>query len=94
MDVSLYVKEGEELKFLKVPQYIVKDLLRDRLSKSELSRIDRLAEKTKVPKIFRSGSVIVDFSNKSAQCFHAGLNIKDLEPTWDVRTEKVTLRNY
>lgn len=94
MDVNLYVKNGEGFKVLKVPHYVIKDLLRDRLSKSELDRIDRLAEKTKTPKIFKSGSVVIDFSNKSAQCFHAGINIKELEPTWNVQIEEVNLNNY
>lgn len=94
MDVELYVKNGGSFKVLKVPDYIVKDLLRDRLSKSELNRINRFAEITKTPKVFKSGSVVIDFSNKTAQCFHAGLNIRELEPTWDVQMEKVTLKNY
>lgn len=90
MDLSLYVKEGEQLKVLKVPQYVVKDLLRDRLSKSEVDRIHRFAEKTKSPRVFKPKSVIVDFSAKTAQCFQAGLNVTDLEPTWDVKVEDVT----
>ena len=94
MELSLYVKEGEGLKVLKVPQYVVKDLLRDRLSKSELNRINRLAEKTPEPKVFKSKSVIVDFSSKTARCFDARLNLEHLEPTWNVQTEKVTLGNY
>jgi len=94
MELSLYIKDGEKLKVLKVPHYVVKDLVRDRLSKSEIDRIHRFAEKTKTPKTFRSGSVVVDFSSRTAQCFQVGLNIADLEPTWDVKVEEVTLENY
>lgn len=94
MDVSLYLKEGNGLRVLKVPAYVVRDLLRDRLSKSELDRINRFAEKTSVPEVFKPGSVVVDFSNKVAQCFNAKINVSNLEPTWDVQVEKVTLGNY
>ncbi|MDP3733790.1 MAG: hypothetical protein Q8R37_01045 [Nanoarchaeota archaeon] len=94
MDVTLYVKEDGTLKVLKVPVYVVKDLLRDRLGQSELKRINRFAEKIKAPDAFKPGSVVVDFSNKTATCFQAGLNIKHLEPTWEVSTEEVTLVNY
>ena len=94
MDVTLYVKEGGDLKVLKVPTYVVRDLLRDRLSSSELNRINRFAEKTDTPGTFKPGSVLVDFSNKTATCFQAGLNLKYLEPTWKVNAEKVTLDNY
>ena len=94
MDVNLYVKEGEGLKLLKVPKYVVRDLLRDRLGKSELNRISRFAEKTKVPDKFKPGSVVIDFSKKTAKCFQAGLDLKNLEPTWDVEVEKVGLGNY
>lgn len=74
--------------------YVVKDLVSDRLSGSEIDRIHRFAEKTKQPSTFKPGSVVVDFSNKTAQCFQVRLNITDLEPTWDVRVEEVTLENY
>ncbi len=30
MELDLYIKEGEQFKVLKVPQYVVKDLVRDR----------------------------------------------------------------
>ncbi len=94
MDVTLYVKEGAGLKVLKVPVYVVRDLLRDRLGQSELNRINRFAEKTNHPKTFKPGSVVIDFSNKTATCFQAGLKLEYLEPTWKVQTEKVTLENY
>jgi len=94
MDVDLYIKEGEKLRTLKVPAYVVKDLLRDRLSQSELNRINKLAEKTQVQGTFKQGSVVVDFSKKTAQCFNAKINWHNLEPTWDVTVEKVTLGNY
>lgn len=93
MDLKLYVKEGGELKVLRVPKYVVKDLLRDRLSKSELERINRLAESTKTPETIPPGSVFVDFSTKTAQCFQAGLRLADLEPTWKVNDELITLTN-
>ena len=94
MDVNLYLKEAAQVRVLKVPQYVVRDLLWDRLSKSELDRINRLAEKTTVPEIFKPGSVLVDFKTKTAQCFQAKLNLKALEPTWDVSVEKMTLGSY
>lgn len=94
MDVELYVKEGEGMKMLKVPRHVVRDLLRDRLSASEIGRIHRLAEKMKTPSVFKPGSVVVDFSSKTAACFQAGLNLENLEPTWDIQKEKVTLENY
>lgn len=94
MDVNLYLKEGDLLKVLRVPQYVVRDLLRDRLSQSEISRIHRLAEKTKTPDVFRPGSVVVDFNEKIAHCFQAKINVANLEPTWEVQVEKVTLESY
>ncbi len=94
MDLSLYVKEGEWVKVLKVPKYVVRDLLRDRLSRSEINRINRLAEKTSMPQTFKAGSVIVDFNTKTAQCFQAGLHVKNLESTWDILVEKVGIENY
>ncbi len=94
MDVNLYVKEGKQGKVLKVPKYVVRDLLRDRLGRSDIARIHRLAEKTNPPAIFKPGSVVIDFSSRTAQCFKAGLNLEYLEPTWKVQAEKVTLENY
>lgn len=94
MELQLYVKEGEALKVLQVPQFVVKDLLRDRLSPSEVNRIHRLAEPVMVPETFKPGSVVVDFSAKTAQCFQSGLNLSMLEPTWKVTTEAMTLGNY
>lgn len=94
MELSLYLKEGEQFRVLKVPLYVIRDLLRDRLSKGELDRINRFAEKTTVSGKFKSGSVVVDFSNKTASCYNAKINISNLEPTWNVELEKVTLGNY
>jgi len=94
MDVNLYLKEGKGAKVLKVPKYVIRDLLRDRLSQSEIARINRLAEKTNMPTIFKAGSVIVDFTSRTARCFQAGLDVKNLEPTWEVSVEKVGLGNY
>ena len=94
MDVNLYVKEGEEMKVLKVPTYVIRDLLRDRLGRSDIARIHRMAEKTNPPAMFKAGSVVIDFSNRTAQCFKAGLNLEYLEPTWKVQAQKVTLENY
>lgn len=94
MQLSLYLKEGEQFRVLEVPQYVVKDLLRDRLSNSELNRINRLAERIEPPNMFKAGSVVVDFSTKSAFCYQTGLNISDLEPTWDVHIVQMTLENY
>ncbi len=94
MDLNLYVKESGKFKVLRVPKYVVRDLLRDRLSNSELNRIHRLGEKTEKPTIFKAGSVVADFDTKTAHCFQAGLDVKNLEPTWDVLVEKVGLGNY
>jgi len=94
MDVNLYVKEGKQVKVLKVPKYVVRDLLRDRLSNSEINRIHRLGEETQLPIVFKAGSVVADFDTKTAQCFQAGLDVKNLEPTWSVSVEKVGLGNY
>jgi len=94
VDLDLYVKEGEDFKVLKVPSYVVRDLLRDRLSQDELKRINRLAERTEAPSMFKPGSVVADFSTKTAQCFQAGLRVEDLEPTWKVSIEPMTILNY
>jgi len=94
MDISLYIKEESNVRMLKVPLYIVRDLLRDRLSNSELKRINRFAEKTTLPNIFKPKSIVIDFQNKTARCFSTGLNIETLEPTWNVKNEEVTLMNY
>ncbi|MEK6950882.1 MAG: hypothetical protein AABX13_04130 [Nanoarchaeota archaeon] len=94
MDVNLYVKEGELIKVLKVPKYVVRDLLRDRLSTSEINRIHRLGEKTEMPAVLKAGSVVADFDTRTAHCFQAGLDVNNLEPTWNVQVEKVGLENY
>ncbi len=96
VELLLYLKEGNgKFRVLKVPIYVVKDLIRDRLGKSEIERIHRLAEPTAItPENFGPGSVIVDFPARSAQCFQTGLNIEDLEPTWNVTTEKPTFDSY
>ncbi len=94
MELSLYLKEGEQFRVLKVPSYVVRDLLRDRLGKGELDRINRFAERTAVLDKFKSGSVVVDFSKRKASCYNAKLNLSDLEPTWDVEIQKVNLENY
>jgi len=69
MDISLYLKEGSAVRVLQVPLYIVRDLLRDRLSNSEINRINRFAEKTKMPEVFKPKSIVIDFEKKTAQCF-------------------------
>ncbi len=94
MEVALFIKEEENYRKLSVPLYVVRDLLRDRLSKSEISRILRLSSSAKLPEKMSSGSVVVDFSNRNARCFQANLGIEDLEPTWNVNVEKTTLLNY
>lgn len=94
MQLSLYLKEGDNLRLLQVPQYVVKDLLRDRLSKSELNRIDRFAEKVDTPDTFKAGTAVIDFSTKTADCYQCKINIADLEPTWNVRVVSMTLENY
>lgn len=96
VDLLLYLKEenGNRFRVLKVPIYVVKDLIRDRLGKSEIERIHRLAESVTTPDAFGPGSVVVDFPAKSAQCFQTGLNIEDLEPTWNVTSEKPTVDSY
>lgn len=94
MELTLYLKEQDQFRSLKVPLYVIKDLLRDRLSQSELSRVDRLAEKTQIPEAFKAGSVVVDFSTKTAFCYQAGLNLDYLEPTWKVQIKDMNLLNY
>ena len=94
VDLALYIKEGDGYKHLLVPLYIVKDLIRDRLSQSELDRIHRLAQVVERPSQFKAGSVVVDFSERKAVCFQAGIKVRELEPTWDVRVEKMGVFNY
>jgi hypothetical protein len=94
MDLSLYLKDGDDYKQLSVPLYVVRDLLRDRLSKSEIDRLFRLSTATELPEKIDTGSVIVDFSKKQARCFQAGLGVDDLEPTWKVQIEKKNLLSY
>ena len=94
MDLQLYLQEEGGLRVLKVPKYVVKDLLRDRLGKWEIDRINRFAEKAELPEFFTTGSVVVDMAKKTARCFQTGINLADLEPTWDVKAEEMTLRNY
>lgn len=94
MELTLYLKEGEALRSLTVPTYVVKDILRDRLSKSERDRIDRFAKETAHPDVFKAGSVVVDFSTKSACCYQAGLNIEFLEPTWNVEIAQMKATKY
>ena len=94
MELNLYIKEGENYKILKVPSFIVKNLVCDRLSKSELDRINRFSENTRKPDVFKAGSVIIDFETKTAQCFQVGLKLKDIEPTWNIEEKEMTILNY
>jgi len=94
MELTLYVEDGDSLKALRVPHFVVKDLVRDRLSESEINRIHRLAEPVKTPSTFKAGSVIVNFAAKTARCFDARIDLASLEPTWTVTNEKITLENY
>ena len=94
VELALYIKEGEGYKHLLVPLYVVRDLVRDRLSDSELDRIRRLAQTVEKPEQFKAGSVLIDFSERKAVCFQAGLNVKDLEPTWTVEINQMSLDNY
>lgn len=93
-DINLLIKDGGSYKSLLVPLYVVKDLLRDRLSKSEVSRLHRLAEPVQVDKGFEAGTVVVDFSTRQARCFQAELNVDDLEPSWEVVVENRTMTGY
>lgn len=94
MDLQLFIKEGTNYKVLKVPSYIVKNLLRDRLSQSELDRIHRLSEPVKIPQNFKAGSVIVDFSSKTAECYQTKIDMGSIEATWIVNEQNLTLNNY
>ncbi|MEK6968407.1 MAG: hypothetical protein AABX51_07305 [Nanoarchaeota archaeon] len=94
MDLQLFIKNGTSYKVLKVPSYVVKNLLRDRLSSSELERIHRLAGPTEIPNPIKPGSLIVDFALKKAVCYQTKLDITSIEPTWAVKIEEVTLKNY
>lgn len=96
-ELSLYVKEGDLYKHLVVPVYVVRDLLRDRLSQNEWDRISRLAKERKPPKKFvkgKKGTVIINPSEKTATCFQTGINMEYLEPTWNVTIEELKLDNY
>ncbi len=94
MDLDLYVQDGDALKLLRVPRSIVKDLVRDRLSASEVNRIHRLASPVDAPDTFKAGSVVVSFSEKTVRCYDARIDLAGLEPTWTVTNEEITLENY
>ncbi|MBS3148837.1 hypothetical protein J4219_08210 [Candidatus Woesearchaeota archaeon] len=94
MDIQLFIKEGTSYKVLRVPVYVVKNLLRDRLSRSELDRIHRLAGPVEMSDNFKSGSIIVDFSSKTAECYQTKIDLTSFDPTWKVNNEKITLNNY
>ena len=94
MELNLYIKEGEQLKLIKVPAYVVKNLLRDRLSSSELDRIHRLAKPVEIPNNFKAGSVIANFTLKTAECYQTKIDIASIDATWEVNENKMTLQNY
>ncbi|MEK6928285.1 MAG: hypothetical protein AABX11_07675 [Nanoarchaeota archaeon] len=94
MELNLYIKDGADYRLLKVPSFIVRNLVCDRLSKSELDRINRFAEKTRKPEIFKAGSIVIDFKAKTAECFQIGLRLGDIEPTWNIEEKEMTLFNY
>ncbi|MFH1649222.1 MAG: hypothetical protein ABIA93_01610 [Candidatus Woesearchaeota archaeon] len=93
-NLTLFVREGESLKAGVVPRYVVRDLLRDRLGEDEIARIHRFIKPVESSTVFQAGSVVVDFSKKQAECFDARIDVKYLEPTWDVKINNVTLANY
>jgi len=93
VELDLYVKDEDRYKQLRIPLSILKDLLRDRLTTAELERIWRLAQPVAV-ETFKSGSVVLDFATKSATCYNAKINLEMLEPTWNVKNERLTLANY
>ena len=94
MDLQLFIKEGAIYRVLKVPTYVVKNLLRDRLSSSELDRIHRLAKPVETPESFKAGSVIVDFASKKAECYQTNIDMASIEATWEVNENRMTLQNY
>ena len=94
MDVSLYIKEGEKLKMLKVPKYVVRDLLRDRLSNSDIERINDFSKIVSEPSEYPVGSVVIEFSSKKATCFRANIDLRHLEATWNVENKEVGLMNW
>lgn len=94
MEIALFFKEDGEFRHLDVPLYVVKDLLCDRLSKSEMARIHRLADKKELPEKITPGTVVADFDEKTAQFYQVKINVEHLEPTWNVTNEKITLLNY
>jgi len=93
MDLQLFIKEGNRYKVLKVPSYVVKNLLRDKLSSSELDRIHRLAAPIEVSGNFKAGSVIVDFALKKAECYQSKIDLMSIEATWDIDEQPLTLQN-
>jgi len=93
-DLALYIKEGESYRHLNVPQYFVKDLLRDRLSDCEIKRLNRLASATKIPDKLPQGSVIIDFSKKQALCHQAGFLLSDLDLTWKVDDQESIIKAF
>ena len=94
MQISLYVEENERLKMLRVPHVVAKDLVRDRLSESEIGRIHRLASPVRRPQAFKAGRILGNFSQRTARCYDAKLNLPADEPTWTLISEKLTLENY
>lgn len=94
MELNLYIREGEDYKLLRVPAFVIKNLLCDRLSKSELDRINRFAEKIRKPEMFKAGSVVINFETKTAECFQSGLRLSDIEPAWSVEDKNMNLLNY
>ena len=84
MEIQLYLKENSLFKALKVPLYVAKNLLRDQLAQSEVSRIHRLAHEITLPKKFEINTLLVDFSTKTAESYQTGINYADLEPTWKI----------
>ena len=93
-ELDLYLREEESLRHLRVPSYVVRHLLQNRLGEADLKRIQRLSSTVLPVETFKKGSVVINMSERSAQVWGAKIGLSDLETDWAVEDKDLTLSNY
>jgi hypothetical protein len=92
--LNVYIKEGEQFTRARLPVWMVKHILRDRLIERDIKRVKESARPILPPGTFGPRTVVLDFSSKKAQFFDVSLRLDWLESPWEIRVEKMTLQNY
>ena len=93
MQVHLFLSENGKYRTIDVPVNMARQLIEERIGKSELGRIEAYAQPIDQP-AFIPGSVVVDREAKTVHIYGNRLRADHLDTCWKVIQEKVTLKNF